>query len=211
MALKNIAILDYNSGNLHSISNCFMHLGAPAKVITTSEELLESDGLVLPGVGAFGDAMANLREKGLDQAIKKFHSEGKPILGICLGLQILFQESEEFGKTEGLGLVNGRVKSFAHLEPKVRVPNVGWYKNLWRETSSKMQKVCRDVSEKDFYYFVHSFYVEPTDEGVILSEAIYGNHRFCSGISSDNLTAFQFHPEKSGKPGLQIIKNWIQN
>lgn len=211
MALKNISILDYSSGNLHSITNCFASLGVSCRVISTPDQVLKSDGLVLPGVGAFGDAMANLRSNGLDLAIKDFHTTGRPVLGICLGLQILFDDSNEFGQTEGLGLLSGKVRSFSNIGQKVRVPNVGWYNLIHNPESKATGEAFKTISEKEFFYFVHSFYVEPSSREVILSESVYEGFQFCSSASKDNITAFQFHPEKSARPGIQLIRNWLQN
>lgn len=210
-----IAIIDYGMGNLRSVHKAFAAVGHDA-VVTRDPALLNKAGhLVLPGVGAFADCMANLAEYGLIEPIRKGIASGKPFLGICLGLQVLFTESEEFGVHKGMDIVPGRVRRFpfeqgsgqsisGELSP-LKVPHMGWNELALERVAPPLQHVPTGTH----VYFVHSYYVEPSDPSVIATTTDYGR-AFVSSIWRDNIFACQFHPEKSQAVGLQIVKNFAE-
>ncbi len=195
-----IAVVDYGRGNLRSVQKAFEHLGYEAVVTRDPEVILRADKAVLPGVGAFGDCMENLRRFGLVEVVKEFIASGKPFLGICLGLQLLFSESEEFGPVEGLGVVKGRVVRFPR---GLKIPHMGW--NQVEVVSGS--GLFEGIKSGDYFYFVHSFYVVPEDESVVATYTDYGV-RFASSICVDNIFATQFHPEKSQRLGLRVLDNF---
>ena len=206
-----IAIIDYEAGNLYSVQHACNFVGAESKITSDVREIMAADGVILPGVGAFGEAMDNLRKKGLIDPIRDFVKSGKPFMGVCLGLQLLFTQSEEFGLHQGLNLIEGEVKRFPNKNPKgkaVRVPQIGWNqiksqdKNRWKKSPFK------NLADNEFMYFVHSFFVTPKDKKDILSTSNYEGIEYCSSILRDNLFATQFHPEKSAQEGIKIYKNW---
>jgi glutamine amidotransferase len=190
-----IGIIDYGAGNLKSVKNALDFLGVSSKIISTSKAIEDADGIILPGVGSFGFIMGNLRSKGLDSAIVGAISKGKPYFGICLGLQILFEESEESDGVKGLGIFRGKVVKFI----KGKVPQVGW---------NEINSVREGLLENGFAYFVNSYYVVPTEENIVLGRTDnYVN--FTSAVEKDNVFAVQFHPEKSGEYGLDILRRWV--
>lgn len=194
-------VIDYGMGNLRSVSKALEYVGFENVVISGDKNLVkEAEVLVLPGVGAFGDAMENLRSLELIEPIRKHVEKGKPFLGICLGLQLLFERSYEHGIHEGLGLLKGEVKL---LPPTVRIPHIGW-NQLWFK---KRGEITEGLKDGDYFYFVHSYRVIPKEEGVVLSTTDYGEE-FVSAIWIDNLLAVQFHPEKSQKKGLKLLENF---
>jgi len=196
-----VVIIDYGVGNLRSVEKAFTAVGADAVVSSDRKTIESADSLVLPGVGAFGDAIASLRSRGFDKLITDAARAGKPILGVCLGYQLLFDESEEFGLHRGLGLLPGRVIRFP--ESDLRVPHVGWNQVRRRRTHT----ILESITDQSFFYFVHSFYVDlgsPTD---LIGETDYG-HGFASIAGRDNIVGVQFHPEKSQQAGLQLLKNF---
>jgi glutamine amidotransferase len=197
-----IAIIDYGMGNLRSVEKGFQHVGVDARVVTTAREVADASGVVLPGVGAFRDCMQNLGQMGLIEPVKKSIADGKPFLGICLGLQALFTESEEFGHTEGLGVLKGRVPRFPRSE--LKVPHMGWNSITIRRRPPIMPA---DVPDGAYFYFVHSYYVAPEDEGIIATTTDYGL-TFTSMVWKDNVFATQFHPEKSQALGLKVLKGF---
>lgn len=208
-----IAIVDYQLSNMFSVKHAFEHLGVPAVITSDPKEVSEASGTVLPGVGAFGDAMANLKKFKLDRALKEFVGSGRPFLGVCLGLQLIFETSSEFGKHKGLGFIAGDVVKFpaynTHKE-KIRVPQIGWNTieqpspSIWKKTPFKHLK------NHPYMYFVHSYYVRPADTKIITSTTSYMDFSYCSSVLKDNIFATQFHPEKSGTLGIGIYKNWIE-
>ena len=205
MKTKTVSIIDFNVGNIYSVVQACKEIGLKVNLTSDYEEIINSDGVILPGVGAFGTAMKNLKNDGLDLAINDFVATGKPFMGICLGLQLLFSESEEFGYNKGLGIINGKVLKFNHSDKKV--PQVGWntiYSNdkLWKSSP------LNSINQNEFMYFVHSFYVKPSLDKYVLSKTKYHDFEYCSAIKKNNVFATQFHPEKSGKRGLEIYKNW---
>lgn len=204
-----IAIIDYDMGNLRSVSKAFEKVGAAAIVTRDQKVLRDSSRLVLPGVGAFKDCMKNLEEYGLVDEIKRGIKAGKPFLGICLGLQLLFDESEEFGVHKGLGVIRGRVIRFPSMKDangaEMKVPHMGWNEAKVLKDSPLFE----GIPDKTFFYFVHSYYAAPDDAKVALTATSYGIE-FTSSIAVDNVMACQFHPEKSQKAGLKILKNFSE-
>jgi len=211
MSNLNIVIIDYDIGNVKSISNAFLKIGANVKLSRHEDDILEADGVVLPGVGAFAHAMNNLKKFDLPRKIKKFVQTGKPLLGICLGMQILFTESEEFGLSEGLNLISGRVIKFPFQQDlKVKLPNVGW-SELYKPEDRKWENTILDkLKEEEDVYFVHSVICIPEDDKNILSYSEYSNYRFCSSVEMNNISGCQFHPEKSSKTGIVILENFLK-
>jgi len=199
---KTVSIVDYDAGNLRSVTTTFKLLGCETKIITKPEEIRDSELLVLPGDGAFPYAMRQLEEKRLIKPIKEYVASGKPFLGICLGMQLLMTESDEFGNTPGLGLIKGKVKKFEMVKD-ITVPHIGWnalqMKNPWKGT------ILENIPDGSLSYFVHSFKVLP-DEDVALANTRYGGQDFCSVLKKDNIYATQFHPEKSGGCGIEMLR-----
>ncbi|HKC93673.1 MAG TPA: imidazole glycerol phosphate synthase subunit HisH [Nitrospira sp.] len=197
-----IAIVDYGMGNLRSVSKAFEAAGHQAVVTRDKRVINNASHVVLPGVGAFGDCMANLEKFELAEAIRSTIQSGKPFLGICLGLQLLFTESEEFGVHKGLGLIPGKVRRFA-LDPALKVPHMGW-------NQVNLERPCplfEGIADGSNWYFVHSYFVDPTDRAVSATTTTYGIP-FVSAIWSENIVACQFHPEKSQSVGLRLVKNF---
>jgi glutamine amidotransferase len=197
-----ITIIDYGAGNLRSVVNAVSRLGYQSRVTADPAEVLKARAVILPGVGAAADTMANLRQQGLDEPIRRVIAEGKPFLGVCIGMQVLFTDTEEGGSHQCLGIVPGAVRKFPS---GLKVPHMGW--------NQLKQKIAHPVFEgiadgADFY-FVHSYYVEPEDKALVVGETEYGLP-FCSVVARDNLVATQFHPEKSGEVGLKIYDNFIK-
>jgi len=197
-----IAVIDYGMGNLRSVSKAFEAVGHQAIVTRDAKVIGRASHVVLPGVGAFGDCMANLERYALIEPIRSTIQSGKPFLGICLGLQLLFTESEEFGLHRGLDMISGRVKKFA-LDSELKVPHMGW-------NQVSLQRACPlfdGITDGSNWYFVHSYFVEPADRSVAATITTYGIP-FVSSIWRDNVVACQFHPEKSQAVGLRLIKNF---
>ena len=197
-----ITIIDYGAGNLRSVVNAVSRLGYEANVTTSPAEVLKAQAVILPGVGAAADTMANLRQHGLDIPIRQFIAEGKPFLGVCIGMQVLLSDTEEGGNHQCLGIIPGAVRKFP---PGLKVPHIGW-----NQLKQKIEHpVFEGIADGANFYFVHSYYVEPDDRGVVAGETEYGLP-FCSVVARDNLIATQFHPEKSGEVGLKIYDNFIK-
>jgi glutamine amidotransferase len=210
MKAKKICIIDYKLGNLFSVNQALNNIGLNVSISSNKDELLEADAIVLPGVGAFGDAMHNLEALDLIDPILNAVNNGKPFMGICLGLQLLFTESDEFGVSKGLNLVSGKVKRFKDFQingEKRKVPQIAW-NQINRPSGVQWNNTpLSDVKEGEFMYFVHSFYVEP-DEPVVLTTTNYDGQSYVSSIIKDNIFACQFHPEKSGVEGLKVYRKW---
>ncbi len=195
-----IAIVDYGMGNLRSVEKGFQKVGINAKVVTTPGEVNDATAIVLPGVGAFRDCVKNLEQMSLTEPLVRSIRKGKPFLGICLGLQVLFSESEEFGLCRGLDVFAGRVVKF---RTGLKVPHIGW-------NNVKMVRkppVFDGIDDDSFFYFVHSFYVEPRENDIIAATTDYGG-AFVSMVWKENVIATQFHPEKSQEAGLKVLKNF---
>lgn len=199
-----IAIIDYGMGNLRSVQKGFAQVGCAAVVTRDAAAIERAPGVVLPGVGAFGACMDNLRAYGLVDVIGRVIERGTPFLGICLGLQLLFEESEEFGPVRGLGVLRGRCVRFRRRDdPDFRIPHMGWNQIRKRRQAPALG----GIDDEAFVYFVHSYYVEPADPALIATTTDYGGE-FVSAIARDNLFACQFHPEKSQRIGLRILANF---
>ncbi|APJ04565.1 imidazole glycerol phosphate synthase subunit HisH [Silvanigrella aquatica] len=211
---KKIIILDYGIGNLQSVAQVFAHLNNPALISSNYKEIMSADALVLPGVGAFGHAMNNLKELYLDKSILEFVQTGKPLMGICLGFQLLFSESEEFGNHKGLDIIKGKVHKFTNdnvLNLGIKIPQVGWNK-IYRSLTAVdnwAKSPLREIQNMDYMYFIHSYYAKPEVTNEILTLTQYEGTEYCSSILKDNIFAVQFHPEKSAWQGIRIYKNWI--
>lgn len=199
-----IAIIDYQMGNLRSVQKGFEKVGHAAVITSDPRELEEASKIVLPGVGAFGDAIHELQRRDLVQSIKAAIASGKPFLGICLGLQLLFDVGYEGGEFQGLGVLPGKCIRF-ELPAEYKVPHMGW--NQCRIL--RRAPLLKDTRENTHFYFVHSYHVVPEDKSVIAIEADYGGP-FCAAVWKDNLFATQFHPEKSQADGLQLLKNFAE-
>lgn len=212
----NIAIIDYKLSNLFSVQHACEFVGLNAKITSSPLDIKSADAAILPGVGAFGDAMKNLENLGLIKTIQDFIKSGKPFLGICLGLQLLFSSSEEFGNYQGLGVIPGKVVKFPTTDSEgnsVKVPQIGWNSiNLPRHNPNKWKNTpLSSIADGEFMYFVHSYYIVPQNENDILTETKYGGIAYASSIIHENVIAFQFHPEKSGPEGIKIYLHWAQN
>lgn len=200
-----IAVIDYDMGNLHSACKGLEKSGATTKITDSVADLEQADAVVLPGVGAFDPAMQHLRSRDLIQPIRDIIASGKPFLGICLGLQILFEASEE-GKEPGLGVVAGTVKHF-RPEPGITIPHMGWNQ---LELVQPDLPLWQQLQPQPYVYFVHSYYVEPANPAVRAATVTHGSQTVTAAIAQDNLMAVQFHPEKSSTAGLQILSNFVQ-
>jgi glutamine amidotransferase len=207
-----IGIVDYKMGNLASVINAFAKVGADAALESDPSKLEAYDKLILPGVGAFGDAMEHLKSNGMDEAVKAFAASGKPLIGICLGMQLLFDSSEEFGTTEGLGLIPGKIVAFNEekFDHPLKVPHMGW--NEMFQVKSEEGRVKSSLFTglpNDFYlYFVHSFHAV-CDDKYTIGKTHYG-YKFVSAVQNGNIYGIQPHPEKSHKNGLKIIENFAK-
>ncbi len=199
-----IALVDYNRGNIRSVAKALEHVGASVFVSQDPEAIAKADGLVVPGQGAFGDCVQNLKNLGLWEPIRAHIKAKKPFLGICIGLQILFEESEESPGVAGLGIFSGSVKRFRLKRPDLKIPHMGWNTLSLAEDRHPL---WHGLPAQPAVYFVHSYYVDPTDAGVIAARATYESP-FCAAVIKDSLAAVQFHPEKSGEVGLQFLKNF---
>jgi imidazole glycerol-phosphate synthase subunit HisH len=195
-------IIDYGMGNLRSVEKAVAAVGGRPIISEDPEAVRKAARLILPGVGAFGDAMLNLRQKGMDDALQDAVKAGKPLLGLCLGLQLLFSHSEEFGSHEGLGLIPGKVLKFS--DPGLRVPHVGWN----QIEGIQPNPLLDGIADGSYFYFVHSYYVEPDRVEDVLRWTNYG-HRFCSIACRDNVWGAQFHPEKSQDIGKKLLRNFL--
>ena len=201
-----IGIVDYNMGNLASVINAFAKVGVDATLESDPSKLSQYDKLILPGVGAYGDAMEHLKENGMDDAVIAFAASGKPLLGICLGMQLLFESSEEFGETQGLGLIPGKVVAFdeSKFDHSLKVPHMGWNELFQQKETALFAEM-----DQDFYlYFVHSFHAVCDDQYAI-GKTHYG-YEFVSAVQNGNIYGIQPHPEKSHENGLTIIENFAK-
>ena len=199
---KVITIVDYGAGNLRSVANAIARLGYEAKITSRPDEVLAARVVILPGVGAAADTMQNLEALGMVEAISKFIAEGRPFLGVCIGLQILFTGTEEGGGHKCLGVIPGQVRK---LPPGLKIPHMGW--NQVKQKTS--HPIFEDIPDEANFYFVHSYYAEPDDSSLVAGETDYGIP-FCSIVARGNLVATQFHPEKSGEFGLKMYDNFIK-
>ncbi len=201
-----IGIVDYNMGNLRSVYNAFEKIGKKVSIVKDASKLKEYEKIILPGVGAFSDAMTSLEESGMKEAVLEFAKSQKPLLGICLGMQLLFDKSYEFGETEGLGLISGEVVEFdkSKFQTRLKVPHMGWNEIFIQKNSP----LLNGIDNETYLYFVHSFHATCADE-FIVAKTTYG-YDFPSVVQKENIFGFQPHPEKSHENGLKILKNFIQ-
>ncbi len=201
-----VGIIDYGAGNLKSVANALNFVNAKFKILDKADEILNCDKIILPGVGAFGDAMIKLRAKNLDEAIINFIKSGKYFLGICLGMQLLFEKSTEFGEFDGLGILKGEIIKFDKTKFKtdLKIPHVGWNTAHFK----KQMPINCGLKEFEYFYFVHSYHII-SDESIVLATTNYG-YEFVSAINYENIFAFQPHPEKSAESGIKIIKNFVE-
>lgn len=194
-----ITIIDYGLGNLTSVANALNQLSIPYRISDKSEDIQSSSALIFPGVGAAGEGMKNLKGRRLDQVIIDQVANGKPLLGICLGMQLLFSSSDE-GNVGCLNIIKGKVKKF---ETKLKVPQIGWN----QVNAGSKSKLLKGIGDENYFYFVHSYYCEPEDKQVITGTTNY-DQTFCSVLEANNVFGVQFHPEKSGEAGLQLLQNF---
>ena len=214
-AAPRVAIVDYGMGNLFSVRQACEAAGLHPVVTSSPADLLTADGVILPGVGAFADAMHTLVDTGLADALRRVAHEGVPLLGICLGMQLVMEESTEFGRHGGLGLIAGRVVRFPERSANgasVKVPHIGWNrvcKTRGEDAASGLMKasLLDGLEDGAFMYFVHSYYVVPDDPDVVCASAEYAGVRFCAALCAGRVMACQFHPERSGEKGLRIYQN----
>lgn len=198
-----IAILDYDAGNIKSVEKAVQLLGRDVTVTRDEETILEADKVILPGVGAFGDAMRKIHQYGLYEAIHEVVDRGTPFLGICLGLQLLFEESEESPGVEGLGILKGKILRIPE-SPGLKIPHMGW-NSLELKNNGRL---FEGLPQESYVYFVHSYYLKAADEGIVTAVTEYGIHIHAS-VEQGNVFACQFHPEKSSETGIRILKNFI--
>jgi imidazole glycerol-phosphate synthase subunit HisH len=194
-----LAIIDYNMGNLFGLECALNYVKLKTIITSDKNTIMDSKAIILPGVGSFGRAMKNIKEKKLDIIIKKCNDEKKIIIGVCLGMQLLFQKSYENNLNEGLSILKG---SIVAINDKKKYLNVGWAKNKCKDEKDSLQKL---INKKEAY-FIHSYVAKPFDKKIILAESTFDNKFFCSAVKSGNIVGFQFHPEKSGVNGIKILK-----
>ena len=199
-----IAIIDYDAGNIKSVEKALLLLGQEVKITGDAQEILQADKVVLPGVGAFGDAMENLKKRGLDQVIRQVAESGTPFLGICLGLQLLFERSDEAPGVEGLGILKGEIRKIPQQEG-LKIPHMGW-NSLHLEHNGRL---FQGIKEGSYVYFVHSYYLRAEEEEIVKASTEYSTHIHAS-VEKGNVFACQFHPEKSSKYGLKILENFAK-
>ena len=198
-----IAVVDYDAGNVKSVEKALDKLGAKHVLTSDPEIIKNADSCILPGVGNFGDCMDKLRSRGLDSAIREFAASGKCFLGICVGLQLLFDESEESPGVQGLGILKGKVKKFESFE-EIKVPQIGW-----NDVTSVKGRLFDGIGDGTFFYFVHSYYLDAEDKNIVTSKTSYGID-YDSSVESGNVFATQFHPEKSSDAGMKVLTNFLK-
>ena len=213
--MEKIVIIDTGSSNILSLKRAIEIFHPKVDVTTNSESILSSNKIFFPGVGAFKKVMETLKTRKLIETLIKAKQKEIPVFGICLGLQLFFNQSEEFGVSKGLGLIEGEVKILpkeSKNNEKIKIPNIGWFKlNLNKKAKKeRFAKFINSIDEKNFYYFVHSYFVNPIEKGNIVATYNFGGHQVPAIVSKDNLIGCQFHPEKSGKKGLELISNFIK-
>lgn len=214
MVTKSITLLDYGMANLLNVSRAFEYCGATVRIVETPSGVESADRLVVPGVGAFADVVAELSRRGLDDAIRSYAETGRPLFGICVGMQMLFDGSEEFGSHAGLGILPGLVRAVpaVALDGKAqRVPHIGWNHLVYPVSRPTWNDSLLSQFEGDqpAFYFVHSFSAQPESSEDRLADCIYGGHRICAAVQRGNIVATQFHPERSGAVGLELIRSFL--
>lgn len=197
-----ITVIDYQCGNLKSVEQALQHCGAEVEMTSDPERVLAADKLILPGVGAYPVGMAHLNSLGLVEPIRKKVEQGTPLLGICLGMQLLLEHSDEHGGADGLGFIKGQVKRIESNMMKIKLPHIGWNK-------LSVEKVDPLLTESDYFYFVHTYQALPEEPDTILAKSLYGDVEFCAAVSKGNVWGMQFHPENSAESGLKILSKFI--
>lgn len=199
-----VAIIDYGAGNLSSVKKALDYLGSESEITQDRDKILSASHIILPGVGSFGDAMKSMEERNLVDTVKEAAESGKPFLGICLGLQLLFESSEESPGVKGLGILKGRIVTIPR-DMGLKVPHIGW------NSVSLKQKdgIFKDIDDNSYFYFVHSYYLKDADEDAVAGTTEYGVPIQCA-VQRGNLSATQFHPEKSSKAGLKLLENFLK-
>lgn len=205
--MRKIVIIDYDLGNLFSVKLACESIGLEVEISSDKNKIIDADAIILPGVGAFADAMSNLKRFDLISPIKDLVQSGKPMMGVCLGMQLLFTNSEEFGSNNGLNLIPGEIKKLRSVDRPIKVPQIGWNKIApasipWNKTPLK------NTPPDAYMYFVHSFYAIPDEKIVTLTTTDYGGIQYCSSVYKNNIFATQFHPEKSTGMGVKIYEEW---
>jgi len=216
--VPDVSIIDYGINNLKSVCKAFEKLGKTYEIVETPEKIESAKALILPGIGAFGVGMEGLRKRGILDKIKQKVNKGTPMLGICLGMQMLFSKSEEFGINEGLDLIPGMVVPFKKPEESqikgYKVPQMGWNSLQCPESKDKGTQwkgtLLESIDEGSYLYFVHSFYPKATNDEDVVANAVYGDQEFCAVVKKGNVTGTQFHPEKSGEIGLNMLKKFCE-
>lgn len=211
--MKKVTVIDYGVGNLLSVARALEHCGAEVTISDSATVVTKSERVILPGVGAFGDGMAGLRQIGMVEPLRDFATTGRPLLGICLGMQMLMEESNEFGIHEGLGLIPGTVEAIDSTDTEGKnhkIPHIGWNRLVPpRGPDSWKNTIVADADESAETYFVHSFTAVPRNEEHRLADAYYGGRRISAAVARDNVAGCQFHPEKSGSLGLKILRRFL--
>lgn len=206
---KTVSIIDYGMSNLLSITRAFEHVGASVKIVDSPEHVLNADYLVLPGVGAFPDGMSELNKRHLVESIRDFVKTGKPLLGVCLGMQMLLSRSYEHQLTEGIDLINGEVLPLPKDMPGFKVPNINWH-SIYPPSEKKWAgTILEDTESESCFYFVHSYYAQAKSVENVLALSRFGSIEFAAAVINNNVMGTQFHPEKSGVDGLHLLKKFL--
>lgn len=200
-----IAIIDYGAGNIQSVYKALKFIGADCKVTSDKDEILNADGAILPGVGSFGDAMDTMTKRGVKDTIIEYTKSGKPFLGICLGLQLLFPESEETPGVKGLDIFKGTITKIPNQNRTLKIPHMGWNNISIKQKNG----IFKDIEGEPYVYFVHSFYLKAQDKDIVAATTQYGVE-IDAAVQKGNIIATQFHPEKSGEVGLKMLKNFVE-
>lgn len=200
-----IAIIDYGAGNIQSVYKALKFIGADCKVTSDKNEILNADGAILPGVGSFGDAMDTMTKRGIKDTIIEYTKSGKPFLGICLGLQLLFPESEETPGVKGLDIFKGTITKIPNQNRTLKIPHMGWNNISIKQKNG----IFKDIESEPYVYFVHSFYLKAQDKDIVAATTQYGVE-IDAAVQKGNIIATQFHPEKSGEVGLKMLKNFVE-
>lgn len=199
-----IAIIDYGAGNIQSVYKALNFIGCECKITKDKDEIINADGAILPGQGSFGDCINSMKDRGIDNAVKEFIKSGKPFLGICVGLQLLFEKSDESPDTNGLGIFKGTITKIPNGEG-LKIPHMGWNSI----SVLKSDGIFKNIEDGSYVYFVHSYYLDAEDKTIVSAQTDYGV-RIDAAVTRDNVTATQFHPEKSGDIGLLMLKNFAE-
>jgi len=205
--MAEVTVVDYGCNNILSLIRALEYNGAKVKVAVSEDDISNADRLILPGVGAFRASMTALKKKGFDNATFEFAKKGRPFLGICVGMQLMFQESEEFGLSRGLGIIDGKIKKIPSLENGVKIPNIGWCSLI--KSPKQSGSILEGSSENEEVYFVHSFGFLENSENVVATIS-YGGTNICAVVQKENSVGFQYHPEKSGSVGLKHLKKFLE-